>query len=446
MRVVAYDTSILLNVTCDLEWLFNDWDEVVISDITWQELKRIKDEKRKTERVQKQVRDLIKLFSNHLGNITFAAYKSGALERDGRYVNDDDRICYCITRAYNDYLERYGDDLEFCFYTDDCFQYADAMRNGVPSQLYTFKEREDDIYKGFKEFHFSDEELADFYEKGNKFDEIISNLLINEYVIIKYIDENENECEEVYKLNVNKELEKVGYNTFESYQFGKIKPRDCYQYCAMDSLKNNQFTLITGPAGSGKSHLALAALFEKLDKHEIDKIVMLVNPVCTDGAARLGYYKGTRDEKLLDCQVGGFLACKFGESYQAQQYIEQHKLELIPFSDLRGLDFNDKQVGILITEAQNLDKSMMKLAIQRAGEDSIIIVEGDPKAQLDMKQYTGNNNGMIAAINAFKGEDLFGMVELQKIHRSKLAEIAERIDAPNKEHIEHYGSLEYIKS
>ena len=413
--IYFYDTSELLRELPILE----DNDTLVICNIVWQELKQIKDDKRKSERTQRAAKKAIKWLTNN--PFIMVKYK-GELESEYEYINNDDRIIYCVGWYY--FNEPFDDD--FIFITHDKAMYLDAIEKDIPVSLTVdVDEPINEDYKGFKEYFLNNEELANFYEKGSKFEELQSNLLINEYLIIKYID-NDNECEQLYK-NTEEGLQEVPYTKFISYQFGEIKPKDCYQKCVMDSLNTNQFTVITGPAGSGKSHLALAALFEKLDRHEINKIVMLVNPVCTDGAARLGYYKGTRDEKLLDCQVGGFLACKFGESYQAQQYIEQHKLELIPFSDLRGLDFNDKQVGILITEAQNLDKSMMKLAIQRAGEDSIIIVEGDPKTQLDMKQYTGDNNGMIAAINVFKGESLFGMIELQKIHRSKLAEIAERM-------------------
>ena len=85
------------------------------------------------------------------------------------------------------------------------------------------------------------------------------------------------------------------------------------------------------------------------------------------------------------------------------------------------------KAGIYITEAQNLDKTLMKLALQRIGEDSICILDGDCKTQVDDASFSGVNNGMKKASKAFRGSDIYGEVELKKIHRSKIAEIAENI-------------------
>ena len=69
----------------------------------------------------------------------------------------------------------------------------------------------------------------------------------------------------------------------------------------------------------------------------------------------------------------------------------------------------------------------MKLALQRIGEDSICIVEGDYNAQVDLSSYSGNNNGMKRMSEVFRGHSLYGEVELQNIYRSKIAEIAEQM-------------------
>jgi len=63
-------------------------------------------------------------------------------------------------------------------------------------------------------------------------------------------------------------------------------------------------------------------------------------------------------------------------------------------SDVRGYDTSGMNAGIYITEAQNLDVELLKLALQRVGEDSIIILDGDTKSQVDLVDYEGFNNGM----------------------------------------------------
>lgn len=83
--------------------------------------------------------------------------------------------------------------------------------------------------------------------------------------------------------------------------------------------------------------------------------------------------------------------------------------------------------GIYISEAQNLDISLMKLTLQRIGEDSVCIIDGDCKTQVDDISFSGQNNGMKRVSQIFRGKDVYGEIELQNIHRSKIAQIAEQL-------------------
>lgn len=83
--------------------------------------------------------------------------------------------------------------------------------------------------------------------------------------------------------------------------------------------------------------------------------------------------------------------------------------------------------GIYISEAQNLDTELMKLTLQRIGEDSVCIIDGDYNAQVDMVEYAGANNGMKRVSKLFKGQDFYGEVALQNIYRSKIALIAQNL-------------------
>ena len=96
-------------------------------------------------------------------------------------------------------------------------------------------------------------------------------------------------------------------------------------------------------------------------------------------------------------------------------------------SDIRGYDTYGMNAGIYITEAQNLDIELLKLALQRVGEDSIVILDGDIKSQVDLVNYEGINNGMRRASQVFRGEKIYGEVELKRIHRSQIAEIANKM-------------------
>ena len=169
---------------------------------------------------------------------------------------------------------------------------------------------------------------------------------------------------------------------------------DIYQQLAADSLLNNKITVIKGPAGSGKTLLSLGYLLDRLEHGKLDKIIIFCNTVATKDSARLGFYPGTKDEKLLDSQIGNLLISKIGGRIEVERMMAQEQLILLPMSDIRGYDTSGMRAGIYISEAQNLSVNLMKLALQRIGDDSICIIDGDCKTQVDDIQYAGSNNGM----------------------------------------------------
>lgn len=213
----------------------------------------------------------------------------------------------------------------------------------------------------------------------------------------------------------------------KSKQLGNYKPKggDAAQYLAFDMLGQHDISLLTGPAGSGKTLLCLAKQFEMLEQGVIDKITVFVNPEKARGAKTLGFYKGDRNLKLMQESIGGILATKLGGGQEdVLQLIESGKIEVIPISDIRGYEVNENS-SLFITEAQNLTKDLMQLALQRAGEGVKIFIEGDPNTQLDSWMYEGDNNGMLRMIEVFTGSSTFGNIALQSIYRSPVAELAE---------------------
>ena len=141
----------------------------------------------------------------------------------------------------------------------------------------------------------------------------------------------------------------------------------------------------------------------------------------------LNVYPGTRDEKLLDSQIGNLLASKLGDKVAVERLIEDGTLILLPMSDIRGYDTTGMKAGIYISEAQNMDIELMRLALQRIGEDSICILDGDSDAQVDLSIYAGNNNGMRRVSEIFRNDPVYGEVTLQNIHRSRIARLAQQL-------------------
>lgn len=278
---------------------------------------------------------------------------------------------------------------------------------------------DEEQYNGVKEVYVTKTEL----EKINRNLDINSwGLVINQYIIFKDdIDDSHLDC---FKWTGD-HLARVESKGFTTNQFGKFKPYDFYQKSALDSIRNNIITSLKGYAGSGKSLIALSTAWNLIEKNDYDRLIIFTNPVKTRNAQELGFYTGSRTEKLMQSSIGVMLSSKFGKESEVEHLIQNGKITLLPFSDIRGFDTSSEQKTIVfITEAQNLNSDLLKLALQRVGDNTKVIIDGDPKAQLDMDAYK-HDNGMMRMSEVFRGQDLYGEVTLNKIYRSRIAEIAE---------------------
>lgn len=401
-----FDTNALLSVDLNKEEYF------ILSSVTLTELENIKTNKNKTEDLRAKARYATRWLASHEDRFDVEIYSHDDLIRDyGLEVTSDTKIIACA-RVRSSFSK-------ITFVTNDlcCKNIASRI---FKLDVVSLDEEDKVEYKGFEEVILNDEQLANIY---NNPQENNWRLLTNEYLIIKnsngdYIDKLRWDGEQFQPI-------KIG--TLKSDYFGNIKPYngDIYQQCALNSLITNKVTMLKGRAGTGKSYLALGYLFHLIEKRKIDKIIIFCNTVATLGSAKLGFYPGSRNEKLLDSQIGNMLSAKLGGDFAVERLVQDNKLVLLPMSDIRGYDTSNMNAGIYITEAQNMDINLMKLALQRIGEDCICIIDGDYNAQVDLDVYGGRNNGMKRMSEVFRGQSFYGEVELQNIYRSKIAEIAE---------------------
>jgi predicted ribonuclease YlaK len=408
-----YDTSSLLLKATSLHE-----EPFVISSITLQELENIKSSGRKDLEVKHNARLVLNYLDNH-DNYTIHIFTNSMLqpieEMDLEVSNDMKILATAI-----DY-DKFVQPDETIFVSNDIALKNIANLFFGSDMIQSICEEEIDPYCGYKDVILSDEQLNEFYtNQENTFD-----LKVNEYLIIR---NQEGEVIDRFCWT-GEEFDRLKFKSFRSRWFGEVRPMkdDVYQMLAADSFSRNNITMIKGPAGTGKSYLSLAYLLNQLEYHKIDKIIIFCNTVATKNSARLGFYPGTRDEKLLDSQIGNLLSSKIGDKTEVERLIAEGKLVLLPLSDIRGYDTSGMNAGIYISEAQNMDVSLMKLALQRIGEDSICIIDGDEKTQVDDISFAGNNNGMKRVSKIFRDTDVYGEIELRKIHRSKIAQIAERM-------------------
>lgn len=412
--LLFYDTNALLNLQ---ERCFND--KFVIAQKTLEEIEYIKTSSTKDTEIKFKARRVAHLLDEKFGSYNVVPYSEDVqtVLSDYGLETTPDNIILASARYYSDNEEPIlfcTNDLNCKFMSKNVFLLPTI---GINNTKYI---EEVKSYTGYREIMLYDDSMSYLY---SHMDENIFELLENEYLVV--LDANE----EVKDLLVWREgaHHYVKYPTIKSNYFGAVKPydNDIYQRMVLNSLSSNQITMIKGAAGTGKSYLAIGYLMWLLEKRKIDTIVVFCNTVATINSAKLGFYPGSKNDKLLDSSIGNMLASKLGDAFGLEEMVAKGKIELIPMSDIRGYDTSGKNAGVYITEAQNMDISLMKLALQRVGEDSICIIEGDYNTQVDLSQYAGMNNGMRRMSEIFRGADFYGEVELKNIYRSKIAKMAE---------------------
>lgn len=190
-------------------------------------------------------------------------------------------------------------------------------------------------------------------------------------------------------------------------QVGKsIRPRSEGQKIYVDAIRNFDIVFAHGPAGSGKTYLAVASAVEALKQKQIRKIV-LVRPAVEAGES-LGYLPGDLQAKINPYLRPLLDAIQEMIDYdQFQLLVEKDVIEVVPLAYMRGRTLND--AFIILDEAQNTSTSQMKMFLTRMGNNSKIVVSGDT-TQIDLAAHV--RSGMIDAMHRLKTIKGIGFVKL----------------------------------
>ncbi len=177
----------------------------------------------------------------------------------------------------------------------------------------------------------------------------------------------------------------------------KIKPRTEGQKKYIEAIKANTIVFGIGPAGTGKTYLALAAAVEALKENRIGRII-LVKPVVEAGE-KLGFLPGDIYDK-----VNPYLRPLYDALYEMldiekfQQYKDMGIIEVVPLAYMRGRTLNDS--FILLDEAQNASPEQMKMFLTRLGFGSKMVITGDI-TQVDLP--TDKQSGLIIIKGILEG-------------------------------------------
>ena len=188
----------------------------------------------------------------------------------------------------------------------------------------------------------------------------------------------------------------------------RIRPRTEGQAAYVEAIRTHDMTFCIGPAGCGKTYLAVAAAVEALKARQIRKLV-LVRPAVEAGES-LGYLPGDLHEKLNPYLRPLMDAInEMVDLDQVKFLMEQDLIEVIPLAYMRGRTLN--QAFVILDEAQNATVAQMKMFLTRMGEGSKIVVSGDI-SQVDLP--SGVSSGLRDAVQRLQGIDGISFIRLNE--------------------------------
>ena len=406
-ELLFLDTNVLLEDIGSFEG-----KNFAISSKTLEELENIKTSRTKSEDVKAAARKVTRWLADHHGEYQVVIFTENEYEEFSDlgvdFESPDVIICACAASMNKE------NKVKFVTHDLNCRIIAEQI---FGLDVEWFEDKEENEYTGFKEASMSDDEMAYFYEHQN---ENMYDLLVNQYLIIKNVN---NEIVDSYRWD-GESYQTIYKKSIKSTFFDKLKPKDIYQTLMVDSIMNNTITAVSAKAGAGKSLISLMCAMSLIETGKYDRLCLLHNPVKVRGAADSGYFPGTANEKALANSVGNMLSTKFGDQFGVELLIQQGKIKLVSLADCRGMEIRDNEI-LYMTECQNTTTELIKLALSRVSAGAKVIIEGDYKTQVDSYLFEGKNNGLKRVIDAFKGHEEFGYIELQNIWRSKLAQLAE---------------------
>ena len=231
--------------------------------------------------------------------------------------------------------------------------------------------------------------------KNKKIEQAI-NFLVERYLANGIIEEKD------VVSSLNSEMSNLSnknlYSVGEAIKTPRrsIIPRSAIQKKYIEALKSKEIIMALGPAGTGKTYLAVAVAITMLLDKKIDKIIL--SRPAVEAGERLGFLPGDMKEK-----VDPYLQPLYDSLYdllgyeKIQKKIEIGQIEIAPLAFMRGRTL--KNCFAILDEAQNATKTQIKMFLTRIGENSKLVVNGDP-SQIDL--LNKNSSGLTNSTEILK--------------------------------------------
>jgi phosphate starvation-inducible PhoH-like protein len=225
----------------------------------------------------------------------------------------------------------------------------------------------------------------------------------------------------------------VTRESFEEINLRKrrVRARTPAQDAYVRALKHHALVFATGPAGTGKTWLAVAQAIQLFERKEVDRIIL--SRPAVEAGERLGFLPGDMREK-----IDPYLRPIFDALYDlmdariVERALQTGEIEIAPLAFMRGRTLSN--AAVILDEAQNTTSMQMKMMLTRLGENSRMVVTGDP-SQVDLPP--GQTSGLAEAVRLLEGVEGIGHVAFSAadvIRHELVARIVEAYDkAPKRE-------------
>lgn len=223
----------------------------------------------------------------------------------------------------------------------------------------------------------------------------------------QYNSLNEETIISIVKGDAPKELKRDGVIIY-GVNGKPIQARNANQEALVEAFNNNDLTFALGPAGTGKTYIAIALAVRALKNREARKIIL--SRPAVEAGEKLGFLPGDMKDKIDPYLQPLYDALEdMIPTLKLKEYMESKVIQIAPLAFMRGRTLND--AVIVLDEAQNTTTHQLKMFLTRLGHDAKMIVTGDT-SQIDLPRST--QSGLVQALRVLRNVRGVGRIEFTK--------------------------------
>lgn len=286
-----------------------------------------------------------------------------------------------------------------------------ASALGIRADEYKAEQVVDSGWTGIEELTIDEASMAALYRDGQCPSDEVTELPVNTGLLL-----SSNKGSGLGRVTADHQIRLV---RGDREVFG-LRGRSAEQRLAIDLLTDQNVGIVSlgGPAGTGKSALALCAGLEATVERQQYRKIMVFRPLYAVGGQELGYMPGDQGEKMNPWGQAVYDTLSSVVSPQVlEEIVARELVEVLPLTHIRGRSLHD--AFVIVDEAQSLERNVLLTVLSRIGENARVVLTHDVNQRDNLR--VGRHDGITSVVEKLKGHALFGHVTLRRSERSEIA-------------------------